>query len=63
MTSAINEVDIEQALGLDGLQDGPLAICGFGWRAEEMTNTELDPNGTIWRSSRNLDLSKDLEQH
>ncbi|ASN03181.1 putative peptide maturation dehydrogenase [Xanthomonas citri pv. malvacearum] len=63
VTSAINEVDIEQALGLDGLQDGPLAICGFGWRAEEMTNTELDPNGTIWRSSRNLDLSKDLEQH
>nr|WP_082350306.1 putative peptide maturation dehydrogenase [Xanthomonas oryzae] len=63
VTSAINEVDIEQALGLDGLQDGPLAICGFGWRAEEMTNTELDPNGAVWQSGGDRDLSNDLGQH
>ncbi|MCL1500066.1 putative peptide maturation dehydrogenase [Xanthomonas nasturtii] len=63
VTSAINEVDIEQALGLDGLQDGPLAICGFGWRAEEMTNTELDPDGAVWSSVRDQEISKDLEQH
>uniref|UniRef100_UPI0004957A64 putative peptide maturation dehydrogenase n=1 Tax=Xanthomonas oryzae TaxID=347 RepID=UPI0004957A64 len=63
VTSAINEVDIEQALGLDGPQDGPLAICGFGWRAEEMTNTELDPNGAVWQSGGDRDLSNDLEQH
>ncbi|WP_115560958.1 putative peptide maturation dehydrogenase [Xanthomonas arboricola] len=52
VTSAINEVDIEQALGLDGLQDGPLAICGFGWRAEQMKHTELDPAGVVWSASR-----------
>nr|WVJ84685.1 putative peptide maturation dehydrogenase [Xanthomonas campestris pv. campestris] len=53
VTSAINEVDIEQVLGLDGLQDGPLAICGFGWRAEQMRNTELDPGGAIWSQAGN----------
>jgi putative peptide maturation dehydrogenase len=52
VTSAINEVDIEQALGLDGLQDGPLAICGFGWRTEQMKHTELDPAGVVWSTSR-----------
>ncbi|MCC4621987.1 putative peptide maturation dehydrogenase, partial [Xanthomonas cassavae CFBP 4642] len=56
VTSAINEVDIEQALGLDGLQEGPLAICGFGWRAERMDNTELDPNATIWSTQQGVDL-------
>ncbi|PPU16360.1 putative peptide maturation dehydrogenase [Xanthomonas arboricola] len=50
VTSAINEADIESALCLDPLMQGPLAICGFGWRAEEATTTEFDPNNRIWAS-------------
>lgn len=63
VTSAINEVDIEQALGLDGLQDGPLAICGFGWRGEEMNNTELDPGGAVWPAGRDPEAAKDIGPH
>jgi putative peptide maturation dehydrogenase len=48
VTSAINEADIEQAFGLDPLVEGPLAICGFGWRGERMANTEFDPAGAVW---------------
>lgn len=48
VTSAINEVDIEQAFGLDALAEGPLAICGFGWRGQRMANTEFDPAGAVW---------------
>ncbi|MEI2457061.1 putative peptide maturation dehydrogenase [Lysobacter firmicutimachus] len=48
VTAAINEVDIERAFGLDPLVEGPLAICGFGWRGERMRNTEFDPSGAIW---------------
>lgn len=48
VTSAINEVDIEQAFGLDPLQESPLAICGFGWRAERMETAEFDPACQIW---------------
>ncbi|CAD1786464.1 putative peptide maturation dehydrogenase [Xanthomonas arboricola pv. juglandis] len=63
VTSAINEVDIEQALGLDGLQDGPLAICGFGWRGEEMNNTELDPGGAVWPAGLDSEAAKDIAPH
>ncbi len=52
VTSAINEVDIEQALGLDPFEEGPLAICGFGWRGERMRNPELDPNGAVWPAAQ-----------
>ncbi|CAD0303327.1 hypothetical protein CFBP498_04520 [Xanthomonas hortorum pv. vitians] len=62
VTSAINEVDIEHALGLDGLQDGPLAICGFGWRAEEMKNTELDPGGAVWSIGLDREASREIGQ-
>lgn len=48
VTSAINEVDIERAFGLDPLADGPLAICGFGWRGERMRTSEFDPAGQVW---------------
>jgi len=48
VTSAINEVDIEQAFGLDPLEESPLAICGFGWRAEQMETAEFDPAGEVW---------------
>jgi len=48
VTSAINEVDIETSLGLDPFEEGPLAICGIGWRGSQMDNAELDPNGAVW---------------
>ena len=48
VTAAINEIDIEQAFGLDGSSEGPLAICGFGARAQAMTTYELDPSHKVW---------------
>ena len=50
ITAAINEIPLEQALGLDPVRDGILAICGFGWRGETMETMELDPLGTIWET-------------
>lgn len=50
VTCAINEVPLEQAFGLDPIRDGALAICGFGWRGEEMVTMELDPAGEVWRT-------------
>ncbi len=52
VTAAINEIDIEQAFGLNGYVDGPLAVCGFGPRAEAMTTSEFDPNRKIWLRAR-----------
>jgi putative peptide maturation dehydrogenase len=48
ITGAINEVQLEQAFGLDHLHQGVLAICGFGYRAKHMVTTELDPTGEVW---------------
>ncbi|TDD47275.1 putative peptide maturation dehydrogenase [Kribbella antibiotica] len=48
VTSAINEVDIERGFGLDPLVEGPLAICGFGWRAQTMSTSEFDPAQEVW---------------
>lgn len=48
ITAAINEVEIEQALGLDPLLEGPLAVCGFGPRASLRRTIELDPLGRVW---------------
>lgn len=48
VTSAINEIDIEKVLALDPLKEGPLAICGMGWRAQERTTAELDPLESVW---------------
>lgn len=48
ITAAINEVDIEQAFGLTGYVDGPLAVCGFGMRGDTMVTSELDPNRKAW---------------
>ncbi|MFC3814341.1 putative peptide maturation dehydrogenase [Lysobacter sp. GCM10012299] len=48
ITGAINEVELEQAFGLDPIHQGALAICGFGWRGEVMETAELDPNERIW---------------
>lgn len=49
ITGAINEKHIERALQLDTIAEGVLAVCGFGWRAAQMTTTELDPAGVIWQ--------------
>lgn len=48
VTSAINEIDIERGFGLDPLAEGPLAVCGFGWRGERMGTSEFDPAGAVW---------------
>jgi putative peptide maturation dehydrogenase len=50
ITCAINEVPLEQAFALDPSSNGALAICGFGWRADEMVTMELDPSGEVWRT-------------
>jgi len=48
VTCAINEEDIERAFGFDGLEEGVMAVCGFGWRAGTMRNAEFDPAGRVW---------------
>ncbi len=48
VTAAINEGDIERSLGLTGFAESPLAVCGFGIRADKMTTFELDPNHKVW---------------
>ena len=48
VTSAINEIDIERAFGLVGYAESPLAVVGFGLRAEAMTVSEFDPNRRVW---------------
>jgi putative peptide maturation dehydrogenase len=48
ITAAINEVDIEQALGLDALEESPLAVTGFGIRGSERREVEWDPLHTVW---------------
>lgn len=48
ITAAINEVDIEEAFGLDPLEEGPLAVCGFGYRAAERREVEFDPLHVVW---------------
>ena len=50
ITGAINEVQIEQAFGLDPIHQGALAICGFGWRAQTMETAELDPARHVWEA-------------
>ena len=51
ITGAINEVFLEQAFGLDPVCEGALAVCGFGWRGEEMVTTEFDPAGAVWHEA------------
>lgn len=48
VTCAVNEVDIERAFGLDPLEEGVMAVCGFGWRDGTMRNAEFDPDGRVW---------------
>lgn len=48
VTAGVNEVQIEQAFGLDAMTEGPLAMCGFGLRGPERHDIEFDPNHAIW---------------
>ena len=48
VTAAINEIDIEEALGLDPLHESPIVVCGFGARARARTMFEFDPLGKVW---------------
>ncbi|GAB3344612.1 putative peptide maturation dehydrogenase [Lysobacter tyrosinilyticus] len=48
ITGAINEKELERAFGLDHISQGVLAVCGFGWRGEEMVTAELDPLCSVW---------------
>jgi putative peptide maturation dehydrogenase len=50
ITAAINEVDVEESFGLNPLEEGPLAICGFGHRGQERNEVEFDPLGAVWTS-------------
>jgi len=50
VTAAINEEEVEQVLGLDPMREGPLAVCGFGWRSEQMRTPEMDPAGHTWKT-------------
>lgn len=48
ITGAINEVELEQAFGLDPIRQGALAVCGFGWRGPVMETAEFDPAERVW---------------
>jgi putative peptide maturation dehydrogenase len=52
VTAAINEHAIESAFGLDGMAEGPLALCGFGVRSSEREHVELDPLNAVWPAKR-----------
>lgn len=49
VTCAINESCLDEALGLDPMNEGVLAVCGFGWRGGTMETMELDPLGAVWQ--------------
>lgn len=48
ITAAINEGDIEDAFGLDPMEEGVLAVTGFGYRGDTMGELEFDPLGKVW---------------
>jgi len=51
ITAAINEIDIEEAFGLDPLEEGPLAVTGLGVRGPECNEVEFDPLNAVWPRS------------
>lgn len=48
ITAAVNEIDIEREFGLDPMQEGVVAMGGFGHRAATLTENEFDPLGVVW---------------
>lgn len=50
ITAAINDHTLEIAFGLDPMQQGVMAISGFGYRGGAMENLEFDPNAVAWEN-------------
>ena len=48
ITAAINEGDIEDAFGLDPMDQGVLSVSGFGHRGPERSEIEFDPLHAVW---------------
>ncbi len=48
ITAAINEGDIEDAFGLDPMQQGVMSVSGFGHRGAERNDIEFDPLNAVW---------------
>ncbi len=48
ITAAINEGDIEDAFGLDPMQQGVISVNGFGHRGVERNEIEFDPLNAVW---------------
>lgn len=48
ITAAVNERDIEQIFALDPMQEGVVAVTGFGWRGNRVEEAEFDPLGSVW---------------
>lgn len=48
VTVAINEKEIETAFDLDGLEQGCLAVCGFGPQSSRRSRIEYDPKCREW---------------
>mgnify|MGYP003742242033 CR=1 FL=1 len=48
VTAAINEAQLESLLSLDPIENGVLAVCGFGWRSAVQAMAEMDPAGRVW---------------
>lgn len=48
ITAAINEGAVERACSLEPMREGPLAVCGFGRRAERRETVEFDPGHAVW---------------
>lgn len=47
-TAAVNEADIEQAFGLDPMQQGVIGVGGFGRRSASRREIEFDPLHAVW---------------
>ena len=54
ITAGVNELDIEQALGLDPMEEGVIAACGFGRRGAARNEVEFDPLHKVWPSGAML---------
>jgi putative peptide maturation dehydrogenase len=52
ITAAINNVDIEERLGIDGYREGVLAVCGFGRPAAERSPFDPDFLPFVPRNTR-----------
>ncbi|MEP6511440.1 MAG: putative peptide maturation dehydrogenase [Dokdonella sp.] len=48
ITAAINEGDIEDAFGLDPMQQGVMSVSGFGHRGDTRNEIEFDPLNAVW---------------